>query len=105
MQLRARRFHQLLHCGPATASVGRDVTLAVGAILMGSLMLVAVRGLSMAKWLHNSGGLVLLVVLVGIGLFALPHWLHGRAAVAPMAFTSGCVSAESEPSGKPPPVQ
>jgi len=30
---------------------------------MGGLMLVAVRGLAIAKWIHNAGGFVLLIVL------------------------------------------
>jgi amino acid transporter len=80
--------------GPSGAWIAenKSVTLAVGALLMGGLMLVAVRGLGTAKWLHNAGGFVLLLVLAGMALFALPRWLHGGAAVAPVAFTVPAVS-------------
>jgi amino acid transporter len=68
------------------------ITSAVGAALMGGLMLVAMRGLAMAKWFHNAGGFVVLVGLAGMLLFALPRWLHGGAAVAPAALTFPAVS-------------
>jgi hypothetical protein len=68
------------------------VTLVVDALFMGGLMLVAVRGLAIAKWFHNAGGFVLLLTLAGMALFALPRWLHGGAAVAPVAFTFPAVS-------------
>jgi amino acid transporter len=70
----------------------KSVNLAVGALFMGGLMLVAVRGLAIAKWLHNAGGFMLLLILAGMALFALPRWLHGGAAVAPVALTFPAVS-------------
>jgi amino acid transporter len=80
--------------GPSGAWIAenKSITMATGALLMGALMLVAVRGLSIAKWIHNAGGFVLLIVLAGMMWFALPRWLHGGAAVAPVAFTFPAVS-------------
>src|SRR5215472_7373629 len=48
--------------GPSGAWIGENkfLTVGAGALLMGGLMLVAVRGLGVAKWLHNAGGFVLL---------------------------------------------
>jgi amino acid transporter len=73
--------------GPSGAWIveNKPATVAVGALLLGGLMWVAVRGLAIAKWLHDAGGFVLLLVLAGMVLFALPRWLHGGTAVAPVA--------------------
>jgi amino acid transporter len=80
--------------GPSGAWIAenKSVTLAVGVLFLGGLMLVAVRGLAIGKWLHNAGGLVILLVLAGIALFALPRWLHGGAAAAPVALAFPAVS-------------
>jgi len=80
--------------GPSGAWIAENkgVTIAVGAVLTGGLMLLAVRGLALAKWLHNAGGFVLLLALAGMVLFALPRWLRGGAAVAPAALTFPAVS-------------
>jgi len=80
--------------GPSTAwmTENKSVTMVVGALLTGGLMLVSVRGLAVAKWLHNAGGVVLLLVLGGMATFALPRWLHGGAAVAPVTFTFPAVT-------------
>jgi amino acid transporter len=61
------------------------MTAGISGLLMAGLMLAALLGLSIAKWIHNVGGGVLLVLLVVMAAFALPHWLHGTAAVAPVA--------------------
>jgi len=70
----------------------KAVTVLVGALMMGCLMLLALGGLAIAKWLHNAGGFVLLLLLAGMVWFALPRWLHGGAAAAPVAFTFPAVS-------------
>jgi amino acid transporter len=67
-------------------------TVALGAVLMGGMMLLAWRGLAIAKWVHNAGGLILLIILAGMALFALPRWLHGSAVVAPVALSFPAVS-------------
>jgi amino acid transporter len=59
---------------------------------MASLTLVAVRGLSIAKWIHKVGGAVLLVLFGLMAAFALPRWLHGSSAVAPVALAFPAVS-------------
>jgi glutamate:GABA antiporter len=80
--------------GPSGAWIAenKSVTLAVGALLMAGLMLVAVRGLALGKWIHNTGGLVLLIILAGLTLFALPRWLRGAAATVPVALSFPAVS-------------
>jgi amino acid transporter len=80
--------------GPSGAwmTENKPVTLAVGTVLLGALMLLALRGLALAKWVHNAGGLVLLLVVAGMACFALPQWWHGRAVVAPAAFSIPAVS-------------
>jgi glutamate:GABA antiporter len=80
--------------GPSGAWIAENkpVTLAVGALLVGGLMLAAIRGLALSKWLHNIGGFVLLLVLAAMVSFALPRWLHGGTAVAPVAFTFPAIS-------------
>ena len=70
----------------------KSVTMLVGALLTGGLMALAVRGLVLAKWLHNAGGFVLLLALASMVLFALPRWLDGGAAVAPAAISFPAVS-------------
>jgi glutamate:GABA antiporter len=80
--------------GPSGAWIAENkpIALATGVILMGSLMLAAIKGLSLAKWLHNAGGFVLLLVFAAMVSFALPRWLHGGTAVAPVAVTFPAVS-------------
>jgi len=62
-------------------------TVAINVLLMGMVALLAVRGLSIAKWFHNFGGLVFVLLLAGMIAFALPRWMHGTAVVAPVAAT------------------
>jgi glutamate:GABA antiporter len=80
--------------GPSGAWIAesKSITMALGALLMGGLMLLAIRGLSLAKWVHNAGGFVLIVIFVGMALFALPRWFHGGAVAAPVALTLPAVS-------------
>lgn len=68
------------------------MTAAMSALLMGVLTFIAVRGLSIAKWVHNVGGAVFVVLLALMIAFALPRWIHGIAAVAPVAATIPAVS-------------
>ncbi len=60
----------------------RSFTMALGALLMGGLMLVAARGLALGRWFHNFGGLVLLIVFLGMVSLALPRWAGIGPAVA-----------------------
>jgi amino acid transporter len=60
----------------------RIFTMALGVLLMSGLMVVAARGLALGRWFHNVGGFVMVTVLVGMVLFALPRWFGGGSAVA-----------------------
>jgi amino acid transporter len=74
--------------GPAGGWVveSKFVNAAVTGVVMGGMALVAVRGLSLAKWIHNLGGVVLILMIVSMLAFAVPRWIHGTAATAPAAF-------------------
>lgn len=80
--------------GPSGAWMveNKAITLTAGALLMGSLMFVAVRGLSIAKWLHNVGGFVIVIILVLMVWLAFPHWLHSSSVVTPVSFAIPAVS-------------
>jgi glutamate:GABA antiporter len=80
--------------GPAGKSIveNKALTLAIGTIMIGGLFWLAIRGLSTAKWLHNAGGIIQMAILAAMILFALPRWLHGGSAAAPVAFTLPAVS-------------
>jgi amino acid transporter len=73
--------------GPAGAWIveSKVVTAFVTALVMGSMALIAIRGLSLAKWIHNVGGVALIAMILAILAFALPRWFHGSAATAPAA--------------------
>jgi len=60
----------------------RLVTMAIGAILTGTLVLVVRRGLVLGKWFQNVAGILLFGIFLTMVLFALPRWLGIGAAVA-----------------------
>jgi glutamate:GABA antiporter len=76
----------------AGVAESRWIVMACAAILMGGLMPVAVRGLALGRWIHDAGGLILVFLVAAMALFAVPRWLHGDTAVAPVAFSSPAVS-------------
>jgi glutamate:GABA antiporter len=80
--------------GPSGAWIAESkwVTVISGAVMMSGLMLVAVRGLALGRWIHNVGGLTLIVIPAAMALFALPRWFHGEVAGAPAAFSFPAVS-------------
>jgi len=55
-------------------------------------MLIAVRGLGLGKWFHNVGGATLVVLLAAMLFFAVPHWIRGDVAMAPLALSFPAVS-------------
>ena len=55
-------------------------------------MLVAIRGLALGKWFHNVGGLTLVVLFSAMLLFAIPQWIRGHVAMAPLALSFPAVS-------------
>lgn len=71
--------------GPAGGWIveSKYVNAAVCAVVMGGTALIAIRGLTIAKWIHNIGGLVLVLMIVSVMAFALPRWIHGSAVTAP----------------------
>jgi amino acid transporter len=80
--------------GPSGAWIAesKSITVISGAVMIGGLMLVAVRGLALGRWIHDAGAVTLIVIPAAMALFALPRWLHGEAAVAPVAFSFPAVS-------------
>ena len=55
-------------------------------------MLVAVRGLGFGKWFHNVGGVTLVALFAAMLFFAIPHWIQGDVAMAPLALSVPAVS-------------
>lgn len=80
------------YAGGSGVVENKPFTIVLGAVIIGGLLWLAVRGLAMAKWLHNAGGLTSLVALAGMALFAFPRWMHGGSAIAPVAFTVPAVT-------------
>ena len=80
--------------GPSGAWIveSKLMTAALSAVVIGGLTLIAIRGMSIAKWLHNIGGVVLILMLAAMVLFAFPRWMHGTAATAPVALTFPAVT-------------
>jgi amino acid transporter len=80
--------------GPSTAWVAesKGVTIGVAVAQTLLLMMAAVRGLGVAKWITNVGSYGLLATFAAMAAFAAPRWLRGDAVVAPLAFTAPAVS-------------
>lgn len=75
--------------GPAAAWLpdNRLASLAIVALVLGGLTLVALRGLDIGKWIHNIGGVAMLVVF--LALILLPFWglaRHRHLNWAPLSF-------------------
>lgn len=60
----------------------RLVTIGIGVSLIGGLMVIARRGLSLGKWLQNAAGALFVGTFVALVLFALPRWLGVAGVVA-----------------------
>ncbi len=75
--------------GPAGARIGesRSIAITVGVVTIAGLMLVAIRGLALGRWIHNAGGLILIATIAGMAFFAIPRWFRGGAAIPPVAFS------------------
>ncbi len=64
--------------------------LAISAVMVsiiGGLIVVAWRGLSLGKWINNIGSLGVLVLFGALILVAIPVWFNGTSAIAPVALT------------------
>ncbi len=64
--------------GPSAAWLpeNRPVSLGIIALTLGAGVVLALRGLDIAKWIHNAGGIAMLVVFAG--LVVLPLWARVR---------------------------
>lgn len=73
--------------GPAGAWIveSKVITATVTALMVGGITLTAIRGLVLAKWIHNIGGGILVLLFAGMVALALPRWIHGNPATAPAA--------------------
>ena len=80
--------------GPSGAWIveSKLMTAALSALVIGSLAFIAIRGMSIAKWLHNIGGFVLVLMLAAMILLALPRWLQGTAVTNPAVLTFPAVT-------------
>ena len=80
--------------GPSGAWIveSKLITATLSALVIGGLALVSIRGMSIAKWLHNVGGFVLVLVLSAMLFFALPRWIHGTFATAPVSLALPAVT-------------
>ncbi len=55
-------------------------------------MVVAVRGLALGKWFQNTGGVTLVVLFAAMLTLAIPHWIRGDVAMAPLALSVPAIS-------------
>jgi glutamate:GABA antiporter len=80
--------------GPAGAWIveSKVMNAAVSATVMGGMALVTIRGLALAKWIHNLGASVLVLMIGAMLVFALPKWVHGTAVSAPAALVFPAVT-------------
>ena len=80
--------------GPSAAwiSTSRPAIIAISILAIFGLMMLAWRGLALGKWVNNFGGFAILFLFVALIVVALPHWIHGTVAIAPIAFTFPAVS-------------
>ena len=70
----------------------KPVIVSVSTFLAAGLILIAVRGLALGKWVHNVGSLTLITLFLLMLFFAIPRWIHGSALVAPIALSFPAVS-------------
>lgn len=66
--------------GPAAAWLpeNRVASLGIVVLMLGGITLAAIRGLELGKWIHNTGGIAILIVFAG--LILLPLWAMARHA-------------------------
>ncbi len=75
--------------GPRGAWIAESkwIIIGLGAAVVAGLIVVAIRGLSLGRWIHDLGGIMLIALFAIAALLAIPHWLSGHAASTPLAFT------------------
>jgi glutamate:GABA antiporter len=72
-------FSYMLGPGAAWLPGSKLATLAITGAVMAAITLVAVRGLDIGKWLHNTGSAM--VLLAYVILLALPFWALWRGSI------------------------
>lgn len=77
--------------GPAAAWLPEDrlASLSIVVVMLAGITLAAVRGLELGKWIHNIGGIAILMVFAG--LILLPLWALARHT--PLHYTPFAVAA------------
>jgi amino acid transporter len=78
--------------GGAWIAESKAVVVGISTALVAALVVVAIRGLAVGKRIHDVGGVTLGVLLAAMLFFAVPRWLRGGAAVAPMTLAAPAVS-------------
>jgi amino acid transporter len=56
-------------------------------VVTAGLVLIARLGLALGKWIHGLAGFTLLLLFAAMAFFAIPPWLRGTVAHAPLALT------------------
>ncbi|HEX4039258.1 MAG TPA: APC family permease [Acidobacteriaceae bacterium] len=79
--------------GPAAAWLpeNRAASLGIVLVMLAGITAAALRGLELGKWIHNVGGIAILLVFAG--LIGLPFWALARHA--PIHYTPFSVAAPS----------
>jgi amino acid transporter len=77
--------------GPAAAGLpeNRLASLAIVTVLIAAITFAALRGLELGKWIHNVGGIAMLIVFAALILLPLWAWAHH----APLHYTPFSVAA------------
>jgi amino acid transporter len=80
--------------GPAGSwlNSSKPAILSLSLAVLGALMLVAWRGLALGRRISTFGAFVTILLFAAVVLVAIPHWLAGTSAVAPVAFAFPAVS-------------
>jgi len=66
-------FHYLMPAERAALMGGNGVVALVNVLILGALVLVTIRGLSLGKWVHKTGGVLMLTTF---GLLVVVPWLN-----------------------------
>src|SRR5438132_1405360 len=75
VQIAANLSYALGERGAWIAS-SKVVIISASILVTLGLMAVALRGLAFGKWIHDLGGILLLVMFAGMAVFAIPEWIR-----------------------------
>ncbi len=65
---------------------------AASLVVTAALILIARLGLAVGKWVHGFAGFMILFLFGAMAFFAIPHWLRGTVAHAPLALSIPAVT-------------